>query len=67
MPLSDIEIARQAKMQPIEQVAAKMTISADQQASADAVNCLYPGKKLFDGRHSITPVLPLIKQARSIL
>ena len=30
MPLSDIEIARQAKMQPIENVAAKIGISRDQ-------------------------------------
>ncbi len=30
MPLSDIEIARQAKMQPIESVAAKIGISRDQ-------------------------------------
>jgi formate--tetrahydrofolate ligase len=30
MPLSDIEIARQAKMQPIENVAAKIGISKDQ-------------------------------------
>ena len=30
MPLSDIEIARQAKMRPIEDVAAKIGISRDQ-------------------------------------
>ena len=30
MPLSDIEIARQAKMQPIENVAAKIGINRDQ-------------------------------------
>ena len=30
MPLSDIEIARQAKMQPIENVAAKIGITRDQ-------------------------------------
>ena len=67
MPLSDIEIARQAKMRPIEEVAAKIGISRDQllqygpykaKLSLDAVKSLQskkPGKLVLVTAINPTP------------